>query len=79
MKKTLYNYGLNKKRIKELKKGFYIEEITLYKSDFERKNGIEFEYILHDLFGHKLSSEEIEKIDDITLEVSAIKNISTIG
>ena len=31
---------LNKKRIKELKKGFFIEEITLYKNDFERKNGI---------------------------------------
>ena len=66
---------LSKKRSKELKKGFYIEEITLYKSDFERKNGIEFEYILHDLFGHKISQEEIEEIEDITLEVSAIKNI----
>tara|TARA_R110002020_G_scaffold221997_2_gene430310 strand:- start:6725 stop:6946 length:222 start_codon:yes stop_codon:yes gene_type:complete len=71
MKKILSN-----KKIKELKKGFYTEEITLYKSDFERKYGIEFEYILNDLFGHKISQEELEKIEDITLEVSAIKNIS---
>ena len=67
---------LNKKRIKELKKGFFIEEITLYKNDFERKNGIEFTYILNDLFGHKLTNEELEEIEEITLEVSAIKHIS---
>ena len=70
---------LSKKRSKELKKGFYKEEITLYKSDFERKNGIEFEYILQDLFGHKISQEEIEEIEDITLEVSVIKNIGKRG
>tara|TARA_A100001201_G_scaffold94235_1_gene81810 strand:- start:361 stop:579 length:219 start_codon:yes stop_codon:yes gene_type:complete len=67
---------LNKKRIKELKKGFFIEEITLYKNDFERKNGIEFTYILNDLFGHKLTNKELEEIGEITLEVSAIKHIS---
>ena len=70
---------LSKKRAKELKEGFYREEITLYKSDFERKNGIEFEYILQDLFGHKISQEEIEEIEDITLEVSVIKNIGKRG
>ena len=70
---------LSKKRANELKKGFYKEEITLYKSDFERKNGIEFEYILQDLFGHKISQEEIEEIEDITLEVSVIKNIGRRG
>tara|TARA_R100000234_G_scaffold116925_1_gene94643 strand:- start:15903 stop:16118 length:216 start_codon:yes stop_codon:yes gene_type:complete len=70
---------LSKKRAKELKEGFYKEEITLYKSDFERKNGIEFEYILQDLFGHKISQEEIEEIEDITLEVSVIKNIGKRG
>tara|TARA_R100000315_G_C5221290_1_gene133075 strand:+ start:1113 stop:1328 length:216 start_codon:yes stop_codon:yes gene_type:complete len=70
---------LSKKRAKELKEGFYKEEITLYKSDFERKNGIEFKYILQDLFGHKISQEEIEEIEDITLEVSVIKNIGKRG
>tara|TARA_R100000329_G_scaffold123701_1_gene102216 strand:- start:476 stop:691 length:216 start_codon:yes stop_codon:yes gene_type:complete len=70
---------LSKKRAKELKEGFYKEEITLYKSDFERKNGIEFKYILHDLFGHKISGDEIGKIEDITLEVSSIKNIGRRG
>ena len=68
--------ALTKKRIKELKKVFFEEEITLYKTDFERKHGIEFEYILHDLFGHKIKSSELKEITEITIEVSEIKHIS---
>ena len=37
---------------------------------------MEFTYILNDLFGHKLTNEELEEIEEITLEVSAIKHIS---
>ena len=66
---------MNKTRLEHLKNSFIDEEITLYKNDFGRDNGIEFTYILNDLFGSKLSDEEIEKIEEITIEVSAIKNI----
>jgi len=67
---------MNKTRLNHLKNNFYGEQITLYKNDFERNNGVEFEYILNDLFGSKLSDEEIEEIQEITIEVSAIKNIT---
>ena len=67
---------MNKTRLNHLKSNFIDGEITLHKTDFERNNGVEFEYILNDLFGSKLSNEEIEEIEEITLEVSAIKHIS---
>jgi len=67
---------MDKTRLEHLKNSFIDEEITLYKNDFGRNNGIEFEYILNNLFGTKLSDEEIEDIQEITIQVSAIKNIS---
>ena len=69
------NKIMNRTRLEHLKNSFIDEEITLYKNDFERKQGIEFEYILNDLFGSKLSEEELENIQEITIQVSAIKNI----
>lgn len=67
---------MNKTRLNNLKNSFFGEEITLYKNDFERKHGVEFEYLLNDLFGSKLSDKELEEIQEITIEVSAIKHIS---
>ncbi len=70
------NKTMNKTRLDHLKNNFMDEELTLYRDDFKRKGEMEFEYILGTLFGPELSDEEITDIQEITIQVSAIKNIN---
>jgi len=70
------NKAMNKTRLEHLKNNFMDEELTLYRDDFKREGEMEFEYILETLLGSELSDEEITDIQEITIQVSAIKDIT---
>lgn len=62
-------------RKEQLKKHVLLPQITIYRSDFEKEK--DFKYIVCNIFGSKITDDEIEIIESVTLQVDYVNDIDT--
>ena len=62
-------------RKEQLKTNIVLPQITIYRSDFEKEEN--FEAIVYDIFGSKITDDEIETIESVTLQVDHVNDIDT--